>query len=230
MFALNALSFVVSAALLWQARPRAIDGAAREGALRELKAGLRYVMSVPWIWSGIAVATLVLMVSIGPYNALLPRLVRQHFERGVGSYGLLFSLMAVGMVAGSLLYARWNPRRHRVLICFAAFGINDLGIVLLAASPWFPLAAFAVMWRGFWVGLAISLWTTMLTELVPEHFLARVVSMDFFGSFGLMPVGYALAGGVAGLFTPAQIIGFGGAVSFCAWIAPLSVRSIRTAA
>jgi hypothetical protein len=41
------------------------------------------------------------------------------------------------MVAGSLVWARWHPRRHRIVICFAAFGINDLGIVVLALSPWY---------------------------------------------------------------------------------------------
>ncbi len=72
--------------------------------------------------------------------------------------------------------------------------------------------------------------TTMLTELVPEGYLARVVSLDFFGSFGLTPVGYALVGAIAGLFTPAQIIAVGGALGFLLWLMPLSFRSVRAAA
>jgi len=178
----------------------------------------------------IAIATFILMIAMAPYQALLPRLVRQHFDRGVGSYGLLFSLMAVGMVAGSLAYARWNPRRNRVILCYAAFGINDIGMVIVAVTPWFPLALAAVVWRGFFVGFAIALWTTLLTELVPTHFLSRVVSLDFFGSLGLTPIGYALVGAVAGLFTPAQIIAFGGAAGFVLWFVPLLFRDVRAAA
>jgi MFS family permease len=230
VWALDAISFVVSAALLWRARPRLLAAAAQESALRELRAGFRYVMSVPWIWTGIAAATFILMVAMAPYQSLLPRLVRQHFDRGVGSYGLLFSLMAAGMVAGSFTFARWHPRRNRVLLCYAAFGINDLGMIGVALAPWFPLAAASAVWRGFWLGLAISTWTTLLTELVPEHLLSRVVSLDIFGSFGLAPVGYAIAGGVAGLFTPAQIIAFGGAVGLVLWFAPLARRDVRRAA
>jgi MFS family permease len=230
VWALDAASFVFSAALLWRARPRTLAAAPREGTLRELRAGFRYTLSVPWIWTGIAIATVILMIGLAPYNALLPRIVRSHFNRGVGSYGLLFSLMAVGMVVGSVLYAHWNPRRNRIILCYAAFGINDLGIVVVAVTHSFTLALAAVAWRGFWLGIAISLWTTLLTELVPGSFLSRVVSLDVFGSFALTPVGYAIVGAVAGLFSPAQIVAFGGAVGALLWFVPLSSREVRRAA
>src|SRR5207237_12791 len=79
-------------------------------------------------------------------------------------------------------------------------------------------------------GIAISVWTTMLTELVPGNFLSRVVSLDIFGSFALTPVGYAIVGAVAGLFTPAQIVAFGGAFGAIVWFVPLLSREVRRAA
>jgi MFS family permease len=230
VWAIDAASFVFSAVLLWRARPRTLAAAPREGTLRELRAGFRYTMSVPWIWMGIAIATVILMIGLAPYNALLPRIVRSHFNRGVGSYGLLFSLMAVGMVVGSVLYAHWNPRRNRIILCYAAFGINDLGIVVVAVTHSFTVALAAVAWRGFWLGIAISLWTTLLTELVPGSFLSRVVSLDVFGSFALTPIGYAIVGAVAGLFSPAQIVAFGGALGALLWFIPLSSGEVRRAA
>jgi MFS family permease len=229
VWSLDAVSFVVSAALLWRARPRLLDTAPREGALRELAAGFRYVASVPWIWTGIAAATVILMIAMAPYNALLPRIVRSHFHRGVGSYGLLFSLIAVGMVAGSFAFAHWNPRRNRVVLCYAAFGINDVGMVVIALAPWFPLAMLAAIWRGVFIGFAISLWTTLLTELVPQTFLSRVVSLDVFGSFGLTPVGYAVVGAVAGLYSPAAIVAIGGGTAILLWFVPLLSREVRDA-
>jgi MFS family permease len=230
VWALDACSFLVSAALLWRARPRLLASGPREGALRELGAGFRYVMGEPWIWTGIAMATVILMIAMTPYQALLPELVREHFDRGVGSYGLLFSLMAVGMVAGSLTFARWNPRRNRVILCYAAFAVNDIGMIVVALTSWFPLALAASVWRGFWIGLAISLWTTLLTELVPTNFLSRVVSLDVFGSFGLTPIGYVIVGGLAGLFTPTQLIAFGGFAGAVLWLVPLLSRRVREAA
>jgi MFS family permease len=230
VWTIDALSFVASAALLWQARPRQIEREPRQGTLREIGAGFRYVMSVPWIWSGIFVATFILMIAMSPYVALLPDLVRDEYDRGVGSYGLLFSLMAAGIVAGSLLYAWWNPRRHRVVICFGAFGINDLGIVAVAVSPWFWLAAVAVVWRGFFIGIGLAAWLTMITELVPEGLLSRVLSLDYFGSFALTPVGFALAGTATAVLAPTTVVAVGGAIGLVLWFVPLASREVRTAA
>src|SRR5262249_58993935 len=110
--------------------------------------------------------------------------------RGVGSYGLLCSLMALGMVAGSLAWARWHPQRGRVKVCFAAFGVGAVGIILVALSPWYWLAAAAVVWRGAGIGVGVAAWMTLLTELVPERLLSRVYSLDFFGSSRLTPGRY----------------------------------------
>jgi MFS family permease len=170
------------------------------------------------------------MIALAPFNALLPRIVRGHYGRGVGSYGLLFSLMAIGMVAGSLAWARWHPRRRRVAICFASFGINDIGIATVALSPWYPLAAVAVVWRGFWIGIGIAAWTTLVTELVPERLLSRVFSFDFFGSFALTPVGYALAAAAASAIAPTSILAVGGSLAIGIWFLPLAWRRVRTAA
>ncbi|MFZ1878995.1 MAG: MFS transporter [Gaiellaceae bacterium] len=227
VWAVEALSFLVSAGALWLARPRAIQPEPRLGMRRELAAGFRYVMSVPWIWTGIGAAMVILMVAMAPYTALLPRIVRTHYHRGVGSYGLLFSVMAAGMVAGSLVWARWHPRRNRIVVCFAAFGINDIGIVVLALSPWFPLAVAAATWRGFWVGIGISAWMTLISELVPEHLLSRVLSFDYFGSLGLTPVGFVLAGAIAGIVTPTAILAVGGAIGALLWFVPLASRKVR---
>ena len=227
VWGIEGASFLVSAGALWLARPRAIQPSARLGLGKELAVGFRYVISVPWIWTGIAAATVILMLAMSPFMALLPDVVQSHYHRGVGAYGLLFSSMAAGMVAGSLVWARWHPRRRRVAICFAAFGINDLGIVVLALSPWYPLAVAAVAWRGLWIGIGISAWLTLISELVPEHLLSRVTSIDFFGSIGLTPVGFVLAAVAATAIAPTTILAVGGALGAILWFAPLGWRKVR---
>ena len=230
VWAIECASFLVSAAMLSAARPRRLEATAREGIGRELATGFRYVMSVPWIWTGIAAATVILMVAMAPFTALMPRVVQDHYHRGVGAYGLVFSAMAAGMVAGSLTWAKWHPTRRRVIICFAAFGINDLGIIVLALTPWYALGLAAAVWRGFWIGIGIASWTTLLTELVPEHLLSRVFSFDFFGSLGLTPVGYVLAAVVAASVAPTTILAAGGVAGALLWFVPLLWRPVRSAA
>jgi MFS family permease len=229
VWGLDAGSFAVSAAALWFARPRTFTAGAQLGVRRELAAGFRYVLSVPWIWTGIAAATVILMVAMAPFTALLPRVVQEHYHRGVGSYGVLFSAMAAGMVAGSLGWAKWHPSRRRVIVCFAAFGINDIGIAVVALSSWYPLAVAAVAWRGLWIGIGISAWQTLMSELVPEHLLSRATSIDFFGSTGLTPVGFALAGAVATVVAPTTVLAVGGMLGAVLWFAPLTWRRVRIA-
>jgi MFS family permease len=230
VWGIDAGSFLVSALALWLARPRSITPAAQLGVGRELVEGLRYVLSVPWIWTGIAAATVIQKVVMAPFTPQLQRIVRTHYVRGVASYGALFSAMAAGMVIGSLLWARWHPRRHRVIVCFAAFGINDIGILLVALSPWYPLALAACAWRGLFIGIGISAWLTLMSELVPEHLLARATSIDFFGSIGLTPVGYVLAGIVATVVAPTTILAVGAVIGATLWFVPLTWRRVREAA
>jgi len=121
-----------------------------------------------------------------------------------------------------------NPRRRRAILCFCAFSINDAFMLLLALAPWFPLAAGAALVRGFFIGTGIGLWMTMLTELVPEGYLSRVISLDFFGSLGLTPVGYLVAAGLAGLFAPQEIIAAGATLGALLWLLPLVSARVRS--
>jgi MFS family permease len=213
VFAIDAGSFLVSAALLRLTRTRAVEAAAGEGTLREIWSGVRYVAGVPWLWVTIALFSVVLMLQFAPQQVLLPKLIQQHFGYGVGAYGLLTSLLGVGTVAGTLAFGQLQPRRRRGVISYVVWFLNSLAIVGVALSPWFGLACGFAVARGFCIGFGVAIWETMMMELVPPHLLSRVVSLDFFGSFGLMPVGLALAAGISGLAAPGTIIAAGALVS-----------------
>jgi hypothetical protein len=100
----------------------------------------------------------------------------------------------------------------------------------MALTGRYTLAAVLVVVRGFFIGYGIGIWETVLMELVPESMLSRVISLDFFGSLGLTPVGFALTAAVSGLFTPSQILVVGFSASTVLWLAPLALARVREAA
>ena len=101
--------------------------------------------------------------------------------------------------------------------------MNSLGIAGIALAPWYEMAAVSAVVRGFCLGFGVALWETMLQELVPEQMLSRVVSLDVFGSFGLMPIGLGLSAAVAGFASPRILIA-GGALTSATLIAAAMTR------
>ena len=213
VFALDAASFLLSASLLALTRPRAIERSEQEGTLREIGAGIRYVAGVPWLWVTITLFGVVLMLQLAPQQVLMPKLVAQHFHRGVTAYGLLTSLLGLGTVVGALLFGRLQPRHRRGVLSYLIWLVNSLLIAALVLSPWYALAGLLAVLRGACIGFGVALWETMLMELVPARLLSRVVSLDYFGSFGLMPLGLAFSAGIASLAAPGTIIAAGALVS-----------------
>jgi MFS family permease len=226
VFSIDAITYAVAAACLWLARPRPIQAEPGEGTVREILAGLRYVASVPWLWISIAVAAFAVMVTMAPFQSLLP----EEFGRGVGAYGILFTLQALGMALGTLTFGQINPRRHRIVTMFVLFSLNDVFVVAMALGGSYELAAAMVFFRGAAIGFGITIWSTLLMELVPESKLARVVSVDFFGSFGLLPVGFALSALAADVASASAIIAGGAFVAMLLWSVPLAWRPVRSAA
>ena len=225
IFAVDAASFLVSAALLAPTRPRAFERGPSEGLREELTSGFHYVMRVPWLWRTIGTFTLVLMTGFAALQVLLPKLVEQEWHGGVGAYGLLFTLQGVGMVIGSIVLGQTSPTRRRGVLIYSLLATNNAVGILLGLSPWFWGAAAAQVVRGFCIGFAITLWDTMLMQRVPQHMLSRVISMDWFGSLGLLPAGLGLWAALSGLAAPGTLIA--ASMAFCAFLFLLGLADPR---
>jgi MFS family permease len=230
VFAFNGFSFAVAAVLMLAARPRPIEREEPKGTFREIADGVRYVVGVPWLWISIFLASFILMIAMAPYTALLPAFVEDQYGKGVGAYGALFTLQSVGMALGSIIFGQVNPPRHRVVIMYLLFAANDVFVIVMALSHSFELGLAAVFARGVCIGFGLGVWNTLMMQFVPVSKLARVSSLDFFGSFALVPVGYALTAIVASSFAPASLLIAGFGVSAILWSAPLALRRVREAA
>jgi MFS family permease len=225
IFAVEAASFVVSAALLAFARPRVYERGPTERLRRELTTGFRYVLNVPWLWITIGTFSLVLLVGYAAFQVLLPKLVEDEWNGGVGAYGLLFTLQGVGMVIGSVVLGQTSPTRRRGVLIYSLFAANGAFGTLLGLSPWYAGAAALQVGRGFCIGFAITLWDTMLMQRVPQQMLSRVISMDWFGSLGLLPAGLGIWAALSGLGSPGTLIAVSWA--FCTLLYLFGLRDPR---
>ena len=71
------------------------------------------------------------------------------------------------------------------------------------------------------------IWNTSLQTHIPEESYSRVVAYDAFGSFGLSPVGIAVAGPLAQFFGVSTMIYVTGLMTLLAALASLVVKSVR---
>lgn len=227
IFAVDAASFVASAVILSFTQPRRSERAESEGLRRELSTGLRYILKVPWLWVTIGTFSVVLMVGYAAFQVLLPKLVEQAWHGGVGAYGLLFTLQGVGMLIGSVVVGQTAPTRRRGTTIYWLFTLNSAFAALLGLSPWYAGAAALQIGRGFCIGYAITLWETMLMQRVPQHMLSRVISMDWFGSIGLLPLGLGLWAALSGVAAPGTLIAVSSAFCACLFLLGLADKRIR---
>jgi predicted MFS family arabinose efflux permease len=131
------------------------------------------------------------------------------------------------MVAGSVVLAQTAPARRRATLIYALFVCNSTLGALLGLSPWYAGAALLQVGRGFCIGFGITLWDTMVMQRVPPHMLARVISMDWFGSIGLLPAGLAIWAGLSGLAAPGTLIAASSAFCACLFVVGLVDPRIR---
>ena len=245
-FALDAATFLASAAFLSRVRPRrrehaigeaetkpgAPDGAAEPdapgGLLAEIKAGSREVRARTWVWATLLTFCAALFFGLAPWFVLGPVIARGQYGH-VSVYGLLEAALGLGTIAGALIAVGWRPRFPMRTAMFAIMAWPVAAILYAAGTPlWLvmPAAAFA----GGGIAVFDVLWTTALAERIPPARLSRVSSYDWMVSGALLPLGYALAGPLGSALgaVPVMLAGSGLALlAFVLGLLPHETRSLQ---
>jgi predicted MFS family arabinose efflux permease len=230
-FAIDAGSFLISAAAVWSIRTRP---AAREHVDHGLRAtiaqvaeGFRFTRSTPWIWATLLSAMFSLLVFIGPIEVLVPFVIKNRLQLGPEALGLIFAFGGIGSLVMSVLIGALGLPRKRVTVMYTAWAF---GVVLTAgfgvmSSLWQALLVSFALQASFMLGQVI--WTTMLQQLVPRELLGRVSSLDWLMSIGLVPVSYALTGPVSSVLGPETTLVVAGLVGAVFMFALLFVPGVR---
>ncbi|HST83827.1 MAG TPA: MFS transporter [Kineosporiaceae bacterium] len=226
-FALDAVTFAISAATLSRVRARSRgEAAVRSTLLGELREGWTAVQERSWVWATIAAFATALLVALAPFFVLGPAVSRQVYGTEA-VFGITNAFWGVGTVTGALIGARWRPRRPLLTGLLVSL-VWPGQIALFAAGPstalLYPVTALA----GLGLGLFGVWWETALAERIPAHLLSRVSAWDWMGSLVLLPLGYLLAGPVAVVIGEPEVLIGGGLIGMAVMTLALLPRSIWT--
>lgn len=190
--AVDAATFVVSAAALalMHAVPAAV--AQEQGFAAQLAGGWREVRSRSWVWST--------LLAFSAYHALvLPALfvlgpqVAEEIRDGAASWGVISSGFGLGAVVGSVVALRWRPSRPGLVIGGMLCLASAQAAICASSLPTLVVAGLEAV-TGVCVSLCFTVWETALQQRIPSEAQSRVSSFDYLGSLTLMPVGFALVG------------------------------------
>ena len=243
-FAVDAATFLASAAFLSRVRPRvreraigetpagAIGPAAEEagsgGMWAEIRAGSREVRGRTWVWATLLTFCAALFFGLAPWFVLGPVIARGQYGH-VSVYGLLEAAIGLGTIAGALVAVGFRPRfpMRAAMLAIMAWPVAAI-LYAAGTSLWIVMPA-AVLAGG---GIAVFdvLWTTALAERIPPARLSRVSSYDWMVSGALLPLGYAVAGPLGSAIGAVPVMLTGSALALLAFVLGLLPRETRTLA
>jgi MFS family permease len=228
--AIDAATYVVSGACLLRLDIPSRLRPARTSLLSQFAGGWSEFRSRTWLWVIVAQFASFNLFAWAPF-LILGAIVAHDRLGGAGAWGAILAGLGLGSIAGGLLAARLHPRRPLVV---ATFGVAPFALPLVFMALWSDTLAIAIAAGVAGVGLSFydTLWDTTMQREVPAEALSRVSSYDWFGSIAFVPLGYALAGVLAGVVGIRAILLFGAGwvlVSCAVVLAVPGVRNLRSA-
>jgi MFS family permease len=195
-FALDGLSFGVSAVCLLAMRNISEVRADGSRLLTGIAQGLRYCFSQRWLWCSLIAVGIANLSCVAPFVILEPLLVKQVFHAGPLWLGFMYAASGGGGALASLLAARRPAPVRKVAVMWKAWAGSGLSALCVGLSPfvWLSVVFAGVTWGLLTYGNII--WTPLLQRETPGDMLGRVSSIDWLFSLALIPLG-TIAGGAA---------------------------------
>jgi MFS family permease len=231
-FALDAATFLISAAFLSRVRPRERGAAPatdesgeRVGVWTSIREGAREVRSRAWVWATLASFCVALFCGLASWFVLGPIVAREQYGH-LAVYGVLEAAIGFGTIIGSLAGIGWRPRYPMRLGILATL-LWPLSAILYAAGVTLIVVIPACVLGGAGFALFDVWWLTALAERIPPQALSRVTSYDWMVSYALLPLGYVLMGPLAAQLGAVNVLAGGSALAFVAFALGLLPRETR---
>jgi MFS family permease len=225
-FGINAVSFLVSAAVLAGLRlPTAPGTTERRGFFADAAAGVR-LLTKDRLLRALAAGQLLAALSAGATSALLVVLARDHLALPPSGYGLLLGAIGIGAVAGPAVLTRMVGDPRRPAFVFGPFVLRGLVDLVLATVTALPAALVALAAYGLGTSTgAVTLNSLLQTHTPPEARGRIFASFDLVWQLGRL-VSLLVGGALAAALGIQAVYYLGGALLLLA--AALGWHGLRT--
>jgi DHA3 family tetracycline resistance protein-like MFS transporter len=225
-FAVDAISFFVSAAAVALTLSRPLARLEPTSIVADIREGLAFVFSVQWLWVTIFGWSLINAAFVGAYVVGLPLLVTETLREGAFVYGIITASMGIGEAVGATVIAQVRVKRTGlVMFLFGALsGVAQLAYGLIP-TLWGALLGGVLLGISF-VCFGV-LWESALQRHVPRRLLGRVSSVDWFGGSLLGPIAPIVAAALVVQVAPTGLFVIAGATTVVLTLLGLLLPSIR---
>jgi MFS family permease len=224
-FAVDALSFAVSAALLASLPRLRADrrGQRSPGLLADTLTGLAYIARTPGPRA--LVLGLLLLVSFAAVdNVALVFLVRDTLGGDVRDYGAVQAAYGLGMLAASVTVTRAFARRSPLALLAAGIAATGAGALLTGLAPAVGMAAAWQALAGAGNAVENIANDTAVQQVVPRHLLGRVFGATGTAAQAGSAVAYAAGGPLLAATSPRAVFVIAAAGVFATLLVLIPLR------
>jgi Transmembrane secretion effector len=197
---IDAASFLICGAMLTDLRPHVEEVEGSSSVRARLRAAWQHINDVPALRSLLLVEALALVFFefSGPIEVAYAKTTLHAGDRG---YGLLLAVWGVGVVVGSLVFARSVRRPLGAMLSAGTLAVG-LAYIGFAAAPSLLVACLAALFGGVGNGVQWASLISAVQRLTPQRLHGRL--MGAVESIGAVcpAVGLSLGGALVVLSSP----------------------------
>ncbi len=176
-FYLDAATFVFSAAMVFTLliKPPGRSGKSVHGFLHEFSSGNRFIFTHAYL-AFVVTAMVVAMFVLSCFSPLISIYVRDMLRGGTFLYGVVSTMVGLGLITGTQFvsrYARRRSKKNTVVIGLLALACST---GLLGAFANLPMAAFSLLCLGAAIAFIIVPAQTLMQQETPPPLIGRVSS------------------------------------------------------
>lgn len=201
-FLVDAGSFCIAGCALVAIRSRGSQRRARASggsSWSDVRDALRFAARNWWLTRTLVAAAVMLLAFVGPYQVLLPVMVKNVLHSGSGTFATIRALGGLGAAVGAISLTQARLPRRLVPVMFVGWTIQCLTLTGYAIADRTWILCTVALAGGACGAVGNVIWGTLMKTRVPNQLLGRVSGLDYLVSISLVPASFALTGPLVGL-------------------------------